>query len=149
MVTPPGAGLVIADFVDRVGDPVGIVASDGSVHHAETLLADALRTLAYDATSGRPLPPTAAITHPAHWRPSAVEALRRAIRQIPEWSADEPLLIPDTTAALTALAANPGLPTRGVVALCDFGGSGTSITLVDAGSGTADRADPAAPRLLR
>lgn len=130
VVTLP-SGVVITDFVDRVGDPVGIVAPDGSVHHAETLLADALRTLAYAATSGRPLPPTAAITYPAHWRPSAVDGLRRAIRQIPEWSAEEPLFIPDTTAALTALAANPGLPTRGVIALCDFGGTGTSITLVD------------------
>jgi hypothetical protein len=124
-------GVVITDFVDRVGDPVGIVAADGSVHHAETLLAESLRGLAYAATEGRPLPPTAAITYPAHWRPAAVEALRRAVRQVPEWSADEPQLIPDTTAALTALAANPGLPTRGVVALCDFGGSGTSLTLVD------------------
>jgi hypothetical protein len=130
VVTLPG-GLVINDFVDRVGDPVGIVASDGSVHQAATLLADSLRSLAYAATSGRPLPPATAITYPAHWRPSAVEALRAAIRQIPEWAADEPVLIPDTTAALTALAASPGLPTRGVVALCDFGGSGTSVTLVD------------------
>ncbi|OYN76342.1 Hsp70 family protein [Mycolicibacterium sphagni] len=130
LITLPG-GVVITDFVDRVGDPVGIVASDSSVHYAETLLADALRRLAYEATSGRQLPPTAAITYPAHWRPAAVEALRRAIRQVPEWSTHEPLLIPDTTAALTALAANPGLPTRGVVALCDFGGSGTSLTLVD------------------
>jgi actin-like ATPase involved in cell morphogenesis len=97
------------------------------------LLAESLRGLAYAATEGRPLPPAAAITYPAHWRTGAVEALRRAIRQIPEWSADEPLLIPDTAAAVTALAANPGLPTRGVVALCDFGGSGTSITLVDGG----------------
>ena len=110
------------------------MASDGSVHHAETLLAEALRGLAYAATAGRPLPPAAAITYPAHWRQSAVDALRRAIRQIPEWSAEEPVFIPDTTAALTALAANPGLPTRGVIALCDFGGSGTSITLVDGGT---------------
>ncbi|MCV7346317.1 Hsp70 family protein [Mycolicibacterium rhodesiae] len=135
-VTGPAAttlpsGAVITDFVDRVGDPVGIVAPDGSMHHAETLLADALRSLAYAATSGRPLPPTAAIAYPAHWRPPAVDGLRRAIRQVPEWSAEEPLLLPDTAAALTALAANPGLPTRGVIALCDFGGTGTSITLVD------------------
>lgn len=129
-------GAVITDFVDRVGDPVGIVAPDGSVHHAETLLAEALRSLAYAATSGRPLPPTAAITYPAHWRPAAVDALRRAIRQVPEWSSAEPLFLPDTTAALTALAANPGLPTRGVIALCDFGGSGTSITLVDGATST-------------
>lgn len=125
-------GLTITDFVDRVGDPVGIVASDGSVHRAEALLADTLRALAYDATEGRPLPPVSAVTYPAHWRPQAVDALRRALRQVPEWSAEEPILVADTTAALTALAANPGLPIRGVIALCDFGGSGTSITLVDA-----------------
>ena len=28
------------------------------------------------------------VTHPAHWRPGAVEALRRALRRIPEWAAD-------------------------------------------------------------
>ena len=32
----------------------------------------------------------------------------------------------------TALRAHPGLPSRGVVVLCDFGGTGTSITLADA-----------------
>jgi Hsp70 protein len=132
---PVIAGLVLSDFVDRVGDPVGIVAPDGSLHPGETLLADALRALAYAATAGRPLPAATAITHPAHWRTGAVEALRRALRRIPEWAADEPLLIADTAAAATALQADPGLPTRGVIALCDFGGSGTSITLLDAAGG--------------
>jgi molecular chaperone DnaK (HSP70) len=41
-------------------------------------------------------------------------------------------VVSDATAALTALRANPGLPTHGVIVLCDFGGSGTSITLADA-----------------
>ena len=80
---------MLTDFVDRVGDPVGIVAPDGSVHRGETLLADALRGLAYAATAGRPLPAAVAVTHPAHWRPGAVEALRRALRRIPEWSAED------------------------------------------------------------
>lgn len=123
-------GLVITDFVDRVGDPVGIVAADGTVHQAETLLAHALRALAYAATAGRPLPP-AALSYPAHWRPSAVDTLRRAIHRLPEWSVHEPMLIADSSAAASALRADPGLPTRGIVALCDFGGSGTSVTLLD------------------
>ena len=38
---------------------------------------------------------------------------------------------------MTALQNDPGVPTRGVIALCDFGGTGTSITLVDAGAGYA------------
>jgi hypothetical protein len=40
--------------------------------------------------------------------------------------------VSDAAAALTALRFNPGLPTTGVIVLCDFGGSGSSITLVDA-----------------
>ena len=45
-----------------------------------------------------------------------------------------PALVPDSVAALSALQAAPGLPPNGVVVLCDFGGSGTSITLADAAS---------------
>lgn len=52
--TPDEAGLVITDFVDRFGDPVGIVAADGSVHSGESLLAEALRAMAFTATGGRP-----------------------------------------------------------------------------------------------
>ncbi len=46
-------GLVISDFVDRVGDPVGIVASDGTTHRGEVLLADALSAMLYEVTNGR------------------------------------------------------------------------------------------------
>ncbi len=124
-------GQLVTDFVERVGDPVGIVAADGSVHRAETLLAESLKSLAYAATDGRPLPPTA-ISHPAHWGAPAVDMLRRALRRIPEWSVDEPLLIPDGACAITALREAPGMPSAGVVVLCDFGGSGTTITLMSA-----------------
>ena len=127
-------GLVITDFVDRVGDPVGIVAADGSVHRSEALAADALRALAYAATGGRAIPESVAVTYPAHWGPKAVDALGSALSRVPEWSnRARPLtLIPDAAATLCAVRANPGIPARGMVAVCDFGGSGTSITLVDA-----------------
>lgn len=123
------SGVTITDFVDRVGDPVGIVAADGSVHFAETLLVDALRNLAQAVTAGN-IPSTTSIAYPIHWRRAAVESFRRAVRA--GWPGNEPALIPDTAAALAALRAGPGLPNRGVVALLDLGGSGTTITLVDA-----------------
>ena len=47
-------GLIITDFVDRVGDPVGIVAADGSTHMADKVLADALRAMLYAVGRGRP-----------------------------------------------------------------------------------------------
>ncbi|WAC93502.1 Hsp70 family protein [Mycobacterium sp. Aquia_213] len=127
-------GLVITDFVDRVGDPIGIVAADGSVHRSEVLAADGLRALAYAATNGAGLPDNVAVTHPAHWGPTAVDALGSALSRVPEWAnRDRPLtLIPDAAATLFAARANPGIPARGTVAVCDFGGSGSSITLMDA-----------------
>jgi Hsp70 protein len=127
-------GLVITDFVDRVGDPVGIVAADGSVHRSDASLADALRALAYAATGGRHLPENVAVTYPAHWSSKSVDALGAALSRVSEWSnRGKPLtLIPDAAATLFAVRANPGIPARGTVAVCDFGGSGTSITLMDA-----------------
>ena len=127
-------GMVISDFVDRVGDPIAIEAADGSVHRSEAVVADALRALAYTATGGRPLPESVAVTYPAHWGPKAVDELGSALNRVAEWSnRARPLtLIPDAAAALFAVRANPGIPARGNVAVCDFGGSGTSITLVDA-----------------
>src|SRR6478736_8238735 len=129
-------GLIITDFVDRVGDPVGIVAADSSTHMADKVLADALQAMLY--TVGSPPAGPAAVTYPAHWRPAAVDALRNALASVPEFQ--QPTAAPvisDATAALTALQDDPGVPTSGVVALCDFGGTGTSITLVDAANGFA------------
>jgi Hsp70 protein len=128
-------GLILTDFVDRVGDPVGIVAADGSSHRADTALADALRAMLRGVGGGRPPAEPVAVTHPAHWRPAAVDALRGALAAVPEFQRPKPApVVSDATAALTALQADPGLPTRGIIALCDFGGTGTSITLVDAGN---------------
>lgn len=120
-------GLIITDFVDRVGDPVPIVAPDGSSHRAESLLAEALRSLLAALTGGRPPTEPVGVTHPAHWGPAAVEALRREL--------DGMTLGSDAVAALTALRDDPGVPSRGVIALCDVGGTGTSITLADAANG--------------
>src|SRR6476660_3946933 len=126
-------GLNITDFVDRVGDPVGIVAADGSSHLADKVLADALRATLY--TVGQPPAGPVAVTYPAHWRPAAVDALRNALAALPELQ--QAPLVSDASAALIALHDDPGVPTRGVIALCDFGGTSTSITLVDAANGFA------------
>ena len=125
-------GLVVTDFVDRVGDPEPVVATDGSTHRAEQLLADALHALANAATEGLPIPPAVAVAYPGHWSAQSVAALRTALARVADWAQHPVTLVPDYAAALTALRVNPGLPDHGVIAVCDFGGSGTSITLVDA-----------------
>lgn len=127
-------GVVITDFVDRVGEPAGIVAADGSLHRAEALVADAVRALGYAAAGSSALPASVAVSYPAHWPDAAVEALGASLGRVSEWTgrAHPLVLIPDAAAALLAARANPGIPAGGTVAVCDFGGSGASITLMDA-----------------
>lgn len=129
-------GLVLTDFVDRVGEPAGIVAADGSTHRSEALVADGLRALAYTATGGRPMPDHITVSYPAHWGSAAVDALGRALSRVSEWSnRTNPLvLIPDAAAVLFAVRTQPGIAASGTIAVCDFGGSGTSLTLIDAAS---------------
>ncbi|WP_319455732.1 MULTISPECIES: Hsp70 family protein [unclassified Mycobacterium] len=116
----------LSGFVDRIGDPVPLVASDGSTHRPEALLAEALETTIMGATHGAPVS-NVAMAVPAHWSPSTVAALRSD-------GSNHRLLVSDATAAAWALRTEVGLPSRGVVVVCDFGGSGTSITLLDAAS---------------
>lgn len=128
-----GAGGVVLDgFVDRVGDPVPLVAADGSAHRGELVLAEALDAMARTVGGGSPV----AIAVPAHWGPGTVGALRGALRSRPGLAPHgvPAALIPDSTAALAALQAAPGLPDQGVIVLVDLGGSGTNITLADAGT---------------
>ncbi|BBX27926.1 Hsp70 family protein [Mycolicibacterium alvei] len=121
-------GLVFTDFVGRVGDPVPLVAADGSTHRAEQLLAGAVEALTREASPAH-RPDVSVLAVPAHWNAGAVQAVRGALPGV--------RIVPDSVAALTAIQSYPGLPARGVVALCDFGGSGTSLTLADASAGFA------------
>ena len=126
-------GLVLSGFVERVGDPVPIVAADGSSHQADRLLVEALDAMVHTVNGDTP-PSNIAIAVPAHWGPAVIGALRSTLRVKPNLSPNgmPAPLIPDSVAALAALQTSPGLPDSGIVALLDFGGSGTSITLADA-----------------
>ena len=119
-------GLVLTGFVDRVGDPRPLVAPDGSAHSGETVLAEALDSLVRSTGGEAPT----AIAVPAHWGVQTVGALRTALRGKPALAGAP--LVADSTAALAGLRAGSGLPEHGIIALCDFGGSGTTISLADA-----------------
>jgi hypothetical protein len=116
----PWRGTVLTGFVERVGDPVPIVAPDGSAHSADRLLAAAVTDLV--SVAGRP-GERFGVAVPAHWSAHVVDRVRGLLPGVPVTS--------DATAALVALRAHPGLPARGVVVLCDFGATGTSVTLAD------------------
>ena len=119
---------LLGDVVGRVGDPVPLIASDGSTHRGERVLAAAVEALTREASPVR-RPDVSVLAAPAYWSSRAVAAARSAMPGI--------RVVPDSVAALTAMQAHPGLPARGVVALVDLGASGTSLTLADAGAGFA------------
>src|SRR6478752_175365 len=126
-------GLEMRGFVERVGDPVPLVASDGSSFLADRLLIDALGAMTETVGTSSDL----AIAMPAYWGSATVGALSEALARDRKLAPTgvPPRLVSDAVAALVALHTEPGLPADGVVALLDFGGSGTSITLVDAAGG--------------
>src|SRR5690348_3438391 len=72
-------GVTLTGFVERVGDPVPLIAQDGSSHRAERVLAEALDAMARTVGGGQPV----AIAVPSYWGPAVVGALRGAIREIP------------------------------------------------------------------
>jgi actin-like ATPase involved in cell morphogenesis len=126
------SGLVLRGFVERVGDRAPLVAADGTKYLGAALTVDAVEALARTVGYGTPV----TIAVPAYWSEAQTTALRDeffaqtdlARRGVP------PVLISDATAALAALRAAPGFPTAGVIALCDFGAGGTSVTLTNAAS---------------
>jgi molecular chaperone DnaK (HSP70) len=124
-------GVVLAGFVERIGDPVPLVAPDGSKHRADSVLADALDAMARAASNGGPAE-SVSVAVPAHWTAGTRASLRGAVATKTSLSPNgvAPSLISDATAALTHLQSSSGVP-HGIVALLDFGGGGTSITLAD------------------
>jgi hypothetical protein len=124
------SGGTISGFVERVGDRVPLVTPEGTSYLAEQLLVEALDAMV--ELGGGPSSDVA-IAVPAHWSPTTIWAFRSALVNSRTLHTSTPVrVVSDAVSALTALQANPGLTADGVVALIDFGGSGTSLTLANA-----------------
>ncbi len=132
---PAEPGLVMRGFVERVGDRTPLVASDGTKYLGDALTVEALEVMARSVGYGTPI----TIAVPAYWSEEQSAALREEFFAQPGLTSNgvAPTLISDATAAFAALRAEPGFPTAGIVVLCDFGASGTTVTLIDAGAGSA------------
>lgn len=131
---PPLAepGVPMRNFVERIGDSVALVSPDGSAHDPELLTVEALDAMVL-AAGANAAASEISIAVPAHWKPSTVQALRDALRTHVGFvrSGMAPRLVSDAIASLTAVKSELGLPDEGIVGLLDFGGSGTSATLVN------------------
>ncbi len=125
-------GVLMSGFVERIGDSVALVSSDGSAHDPDLLMVEALDAMVLaagaDAASSE-----ISIAVPAYWKPATVQALRNGLRTHLGFvrSGMAPRLVSDAIASLTAANAELCLAATGVVGLLDFGGTGTSATLVN------------------
>jgi Hsp70 protein len=125
-------GMLMSGFVERIGDSVALVSSDGSAHDPDLLMVEALDAMvvAADADAGSS---EISIAVPAYWKPGTIQALRNGLRTHVGFvrSGMAPRLVSDAVASLTAANSEQGLPAGGVVGLLDFGGGGTSATLLE------------------
>ncbi len=126
------AGLVIRGFVERVGDRAPLVAADGARYRGAALTVEALEAMARTVGYGTPI----GIAVPAYWSDGQTAALRSELRDQPNLAPKgaPPLLVSDARAAAAELRGKPGFPASGIVALCDFGAGGASVTLIEAGA---------------
>src|SRR6201996_2254024 len=120
-------GVLMSGFVERVGDSVALVSTDGSAHDPDLLLVEALDAMvtAIGADTGSA---EISIAVPAYWKPAKVQALRNGLRTNVGFirSGLAPCLVPDAVAALTAVHSELELSDTDLVGLLDFGGGGTS-----------------------
>src|SRR3984885_7768549 len=135
-------GTLMTGFVEQVGGSSALMSADGSTHDPALLLVEALDAL-ITATGGDASTSNITIAVPAHWGSQALQALQNGLCTHAGFvrGRKAPRLVSDSVTALTALNFGARLPAQGVVALLDFGGSGTSITLADAASGFTPIAD--------
>lgn len=135
-------GTLVTGFVERVGQSKTLKSVDGSSHDPSLLLVEALDALINEA-GGEAATSNITMAVPAHWGAEALRGMQEALNTHADFvhGGISPRLVPDSVAALTALNSDSRLPAKGVVALLDFGGSGTSITLADAASDFTPIAD--------
>lgn len=128
-------GLVLRGFVERVGDRAPLVAADGTKYLGAALTVEAIEAMARAVGYGTPI----TIAVPAYWSDDQFAALREEFFAQSDLARGgvAPMLVSDATAALAALRATPGFQADGVIALCDFGAGGTTVTLMDARAGFA------------
>ncbi|WP_221044731.1 Hsp70 family protein [Mycobacterium senriense] len=134
-------GLVLRGFVERVGDRAPLVAADGTKYLGAALTVEAIEAMARAVGYGTPI----TIAVPAYWSDDQFAALREEFFAQSDLARGgvAPMLVSDATAALAALRATTGFQADGVIALCDFGAGGTTVTLMDAKAGFAPVGHPA------
>lgn len=124
--------ILLEGFVARVGDPVGILAEDGSSYSAPDLVATSIGCLVDEiaAETGRGGVQATVACHPAWWSRHTVDIQRDALERA---GLGEVTLVPEPTAAIRWLDAAHGRTDDGAVLVLDLGASGSTVSVVRTG----------------
>ncbi|WMM71960.1 Hsp70 family protein [Rhodococcus pyridinivorans] len=125
--TPAPGAQVFSGYAARVGDPVGILADDGSTYLGEDLVASTVACLQY--RTGTSDVPTM-LAHPAAWSAHTVEALQAALVR----AGVTARTIPEPIAAVRWLDATHGPLGDDVTVVYDLGARSLDVTVVQGGA---------------
>jgi hypothetical protein len=123
------------DFVERVGDPVPLIGTDGVPRLGADLVALTVAAVVWQATRGVE-PDTLVITHPATWGHYEMSVLRSALTTTWLEAIPTSLLSAPVAAVLSAQEAGAAGPGDAVLVV-DIGGDATELAVVLAGTGRA------------
>lgn len=126
-------GVVVDDYLSRVGDPVDMLAEDGSTHDAADLVAAATRALVTElsgAAGESAEVATIVACCPAWWPEQTIENARAALARA---GLPEVTLVPEPLAAVRRYEMENGLLDDGALAVYDLGASGLTVTVLRTG----------------
>ncbi|MGW4635340.1 Hsp70 family protein [Nocardia sp. NPDC004415] len=123
-------GHVVDGFLARVGDPVPMLAEDGSSHAAADLVATATTRLITDIAAQTGAEPTVIACHPGWWADDQVRAVQDALDATGTGST---VLIPEPLAVLRRYEVERGLLDDGALVVYDLGASGLTVSVVRTG----------------
>ncbi|MFF0544800.1 Hsp70 family protein [Nocardia thailandica] len=125
--------VVLEDFLSRVGDPVGIIAEDGSTHSAADLVATTTSLLIDEihALTGDYLDEATIVAcHPAWWPEATVQEQRDAFDRA---GIGAVTLVPEPLAVVRRYEIERGLLDQGALVVYDLGAGGLTVSVVRTG----------------
>lgn len=121
--------VVLEGFLARVGDPVDILAEDGTAHSAADLVATVIGCLIDEIGAGAAHAIVAC--HPAWWSRHTVDVQRAALDRA---GLREVTSVPEPTASVRWLEAAHGPLGEHTVVVYDLGASGLTVSVVRTGA---------------
>lgn len=126
-------GSVITGFVERVGDPIPILAADGTEYRGEALAATAVGALVDQAGGNEG--PTVVLAHPVGWNRHTARTMESALDDAGIHGAT---LVAEPAAVMAWLAASGTVVSDGLTVVYDLGARSLDVTMMSTTDGRSE-----------